>query len=214
MRCNSFAARRPKACERGAASGIEKRGRFHRLAELRYRIGESQRGSIHIDQITDALDRDIGCRMQTRVDWVEGVVALAREHRCQAIDQNPLHRRQDRLQTIHDIAVAPAPDHQTVASLLAGHAAPGADIDVVKARCSHVPGAANVVTAVRIAAVDHRAANGRVRHQFRGCLIHGTSWHHQPDCTRPCHLPNPLRGRPPPSAPSACSLAPSAGYRW
>jgi len=46
-----------------------------RIRRLR-RPGQ-QRGSFHIDQITDALDRDIGCGIQTGVDRVDDAAPSA-----------------------------------------------------------------------------------------------------------------------------------------
>ena len=53
-----------------------------------------QRRGVHIDQIADVLDRDIGRGVQARVDRVERVMTLAREHRRQTIAKDRFHCRQ------------------------------------------------------------------------------------------------------------------------
>ena len=85
-----------------ARGGVDSRSGISGIRRAGQR--RQQRRGIQSDQIADPLDRDVRRRIQARVDRVEGVVALTREHRRQTVPENRFHGgQQARFVVDHEI---------------------------------------------------------------------------------------------------------------
>ena len=87
-----------------------------------------------------------------------------------------------------------AADHRTVAALQT-HTAAGADIEMVDAAGLQGGSAAQVVTVVRITAIDDVVARCRQREELRQKLVDAGSRHHQPDGAWRFQSPDPFMQR-------------------
>ena len=85
--------------------------------------------------------------------------AFSRPGRARNIAAAWRKRAEDRVEMLHDIALAA--DHHAIAALQAPHAAAGADIDVMDPLGVQLLGAANVVDVIGIAAVNQDVAATR-----------------------------------------------------
>ena len=85
-----------------ARGGVDSRSGISGIRRAGQR--RQQRRGIQSDQIADPLDRDVRHRIQARVDRVEGVVALTRDHRRHPLAQDRFHDREEsHLAIDHDV---------------------------------------------------------------------------------------------------------------
>ena len=127
----------------------------------------------HLDEMPGA----IGPAMQ--VALFGAAVDLFAARRARDIAAPGRQRREDRIETLHDIGLAA--NHHAIAALEPPHPAAGADVDKMKVPGFQFLRPANIVNVIRVAAIDQDVAAIEMRQQVGDHIVDHAGRHHQPD---------------------------------